>query len=116
MPFVEITIFKKDKKKIKLIDNIVNSKICENFKINKNLVTIYSNIIDKNNYYHDGIFQNKEKRIFIKIFGFKRSIIQKKKLANALIKNLKKLLKISKSKNIAVYYFDLKKNDVFHGK
>ena len=116
MPFVEITIFKKDKNKIKLIDSIVNSKICEKFKINKNLVTIYSNIIGKNNYYHDGIFQNKEKRIFIKVFGFKRNIIQKKNLANALIKNLKKLLKISKAKNIAVYYFDLKKNDVFHGK
>ena len=78
MPFVEITIFKKDKKKIKLVDSILNSKICENFKINKNLVTIYSNIIDKNNYYHDGIFQNKEKRIFIKILVLKEILFKKK--------------------------------------
>jgi len=116
MPFVEFTIFKKDKKKIKLVNNIINSKICKNFKIKKNIITIYSNLIDGNNYYHDGIYKNKEKRIFIKIFGFKRTLVQKQKLANILIKSLKKLMKINKSKNIAVYYFDLKKNDIFHGK
>tara|TARA_B100001250_G_C19662298_1_gene727672 strand:+ start:442 stop:792 length:351 start_codon:yes stop_codon:yes gene_type:complete len=116
MPFVEFTIFKKDKTKVKTINNIINYKICKNFKIKKNIITIYSNLIDSNNYYHDGIYKNKEKRIFIKIFGFKRTLVQKQKLANILIKSLKKLMKINKSKNIAVYYFDLKKNDIFHGK
>ena len=116
MPFIETILFKEDNKKFEKVANIITKNLYQIFKTKKNTITIYNKVIEKKNFYHNSILKNKEKRIFIKIFGFKRNIIQKKKLANALIGKLKKLLKISKAKNIAIYYFDLKKNDIFHGK
>ena len=60
--------------------------------------------------------RNKEKRIFIKIFSLKRNKNLKKKLALETINSIQKLLKIKNPSNIAIYFFDKLKADVFHGR
>jgi len=115
MPFVETILLKDDNKKFKKIGASITQDLLQVFKIKKNTITIYNNIIKKKNYYHNSIFDNKEKRIFIKIFGFKRSKKLKKKLALQIIKNLLKLVKVKNPNNIAVYFFDKTKSDIFHG-
>ena len=115
MPFVETILLKDDNKKFKKIGASITQDLLQVFKIKKNTITIYNNIIKKKNFYHNSIFGNKEKRIFIKISGLKRSKKLKKKLALQIIKNLIKLVKVKNPNNIAVYFFDKTKADIFHG-
>jgi len=115
MPFVETILLKDDNKKFKKIGASITQDLLQVFKIKKNTITIYNNIIKKKNFYHNSIFGNKEKRIFIKISGLKRSKKLKKKLALQIIKNLLKLVKVKNPHNIAVYFFDKTKADIFHG-
>ena len=115
MPFVETIIFKDDIKKIKKISFIITENLNKIFKSSPATVTIYNHIIKKKNFYHNLILGNKEKRIFIKISGLRRSKKLKKKLALQIIKNLLKLVKVKNPRNIAVYFFDKTKADIFHG-
>ena len=115
MPFVETILLKDDYKKFKKIGASITEDLLQVFKIKKNTITIYNNIIKKKDFYHNSIFSNKEKRIFIKISGLKRSKQLKKKLALQIIKNLINLIKVKNPRNIAVYFFDKTEADIFHG-
>ena len=103
MPFVETILLKDDNKKFKNIGASITQDLLHIFKIKKK------------DFYHNSIFGNEEKRIFIKISGLKRSKKLKKKLALQIIKNLLKLVKVKNPRNIAVYFFDKTKADIFHG-
>ena len=116
MPFVETTLFKDDIKKFESIADIICQNLCKTFKTSKKKITIYNNIIEKKYFYHNSILRNKEKRIFIKIFSLKRNKNLKKKLALETINSIQKLLKIKNPSNIAIYFFDKLKADVFHGR
>ena len=116
MPFVETIIFKKDIKKFKKISIIITENLNKFFKSSTSTITIYNYIIEKENYYHNLILGNKEKRIFIKIFCLKRKKNLKKKLALKIISSIQKILRIKNSKNIAVYFFDKIQADIHHGK
>ena len=115
MPFVETVLFKKDLKKFKEISDLITSKLVKIFKAKKNTITIFNTIVDKRDFYHNSILGNKEKRIFIKIYGLKRKKNLKEKLALSILTNIKKLIKVKKPDNIAIYFFDKKKDDIFHG-
>ena len=114
MPFIEITLFKKNNKKFEEVANIITKNIYQIFKAEKNTITIYNNVIEIKNFYHNSVLRNNEKRIFIKIFSLKRNKNLKKKLAQNIISNIKKLIKI-KNANIAIYFFDKIPADIYHG-
>ena len=116
MPFVETFIFKEDIKKFKKISIVITENLNKIFKSSSSTVTIYNNVIEKKNFYHNSILSNKEKRIFIKIFCLKRKKSLKKKLALKIINNVQKILKIKSPENIAVYFFDKINADIHHGK
>ena len=115
MPFVETIIFKEDIKKFKKISIVITENLNKIFKSSSSTVTIYNNVIEKKNFYHNLILSNKEKRIFIKIFCLKRNKNLKKKLARNIIYNIKKLIKIKNADNIAIYFFDKIPADIHHG-
>ena len=116
MPFVETILLKDDNKKFKKIGASITQDLLQVFKIKKNTITIYNNIIKKKKFYHNLILGNKEKRIFIKIFCLKRKKNLKKKLALKIIISVQKTLKIKNPENIAVYFFDKTQTDIYHGK
>jgi phenylpyruvate tautomerase PptA (4-oxalocrotonate tautomerase family) len=116
MPFVETFLFKNDEKKFEKIAKTITQDLCKTFKLNKSTITIYNNIIEKKNFFHNSILRNSEKRIFIKIFCLKRSKNLKKKLAFKIIKNIQKLLNIKNPDNIAIYFFDKPQFEIYHGK
>ncbi len=115
MPFVETILFEEDKKKLKNINELISKKISKVFNSKHNTITIYNNFVKKKYFYHNLKLNNFEKRIFIKISGFNRQKIKKKKLAQQIILGLKKLIKIKNPSNIAVYYYDKSIEDVYHG-
>ena len=115
MPFIETIFFKDDKKKLKKINKLISLKISNIFDIQGNTITIYNNFIEKKNFNHNFINGSSEKRIFIKISGLSRSAIKKKKLANAIIKDLIKIIKLKHPSNIAIYFYDKSKTDIYHG-
>ena len=115
MPFIETIFFKNDKKKLKEIKKLISLKISNIFDLQGNTITIYNNFIDKKNFNHNFISGSSEKRIFIKISGLSRSKTKKKKLANAIIKDLKKIIKVKHPSNIAIYFYDKSKADIHHG-
>ena len=115
MPFIETIFFKDDKKKLKEINKLISLKISNIFDIQGNTITIYNNFIDKKNFNHNFINGSSEKRIFIKISGLRRSVTKKKKLSNAIIKDLKKIIKVKHPTNIAIYFYDRSKADIYHG-
>ena len=116
MPFVETTLFKNDKKKLKKVSIIITENLNKIFKSKKNTITIYNNIIDRKNFIHNSILKNNEKRIFIKIFCLKRNKNLKKKLASKIIYSLQKIIKVKNPRNIAIYFFDKSNSDIYHGK
>jgi hypothetical protein len=115
MPFIETTLFKEDIKKFEEVANIITKNLYQIFKTKKNTITIYNKVIESKNFYHNSVLQNKEKRIFIKIFCLKRNKNLKKKLALNIIYNIKKLIKIKNADNIAIYFFDKIPADIHHG-
>ena len=115
MPFIETIFFKDDKKKLKKINKLISYKISDIFNIQGNTITIYNNFIEKKNFNHNFTNGSSEKRIFIKISGLTRGAIKKKKLANAIIKDLKKIIKVKHPTNIAIYFYDKSKEDIHHG-
>ena len=115
MPFIETIFFKDDKKKLKKINKLISLKISNIFDIQGNTITIYNNFIEKKNFNHNFINGSSEKRIFIKISGLGRSATKKKKLANAIIKDLIKIVKLKHPSNIAIYFYDKSKTDIYHG-
>ena len=115
MPFIETIFFKDDKKKLKKINKLISLKISNIFDIQGNTITIYNHFIEKKNFNHNFINGSSEKRIFIKISGLRRSVTKKKKLSNAIIKDLKKIIKVKHPTNIAIYFYDRSKADIYHG-
>ena len=115
MPFVETTLFENDKKKLKKINDLISKKISKVFNAKYSTITIYNNFIKKKNFYHNSKINNSEKRIFIKISGIKRTKNKKKRLAQLIISGLIKIIKVNQPANIAIYYYDRLKEDVYHG-
>ena len=115
MPFIETIFFKDDKKKLKKINKLISLKISNIFNTQGNTITIYNILIEKKNFYHNFINGNSEKRIYIKISGLRRSATKKRKLANAIIKDLKRIIKVKHPTNIAIYFYDKSKEDIYHG-
>ena len=115
MPFVETTLFENDKKKLKKINDLISKKISKVFNTKYSTITIYNNFIKKKNFYHNSKINNSEKRIFIKISGIKRTKNKKKRLAQLIISGLIKIIKVKQPANIAIYYYDRLKEDVYHG-
>ena len=115
MPFVETILFKEDSKKFKQISDSITTNLIKIFKTKKNLITIYNTVVDKKDFYHNSILGNKEKRIFIKIHGLKRNKYFKRKLASLILDNIQKLVNVKKPENIAIYFFDKEKDDIYHG-
>ena len=115
MPFVEIILFEDDKKKLKIINELISKKISKIFSTKHNTITIYNNFIKKKDFYHNLKLDNAEKRIFIKISGLKRPKNKKKKLAQLIILDLKKIIKVKHPRNIAIYYYDKSIEDIYHG-
>ena len=115
MPFVETILFEEDKKKLKIINELISKKISQIFNSKYNTITIYNKLIKKKYFYHNLKLNNTEKRIFIKISGFKRPKIKKKKLAQQIILGLKKIIKVKSPSNIAIYYYDRSTEDIYHG-
>ena len=115
MPFIETIFFKDDKKKLKKINKLISLKISKIFDTQGNTITIFNNFIEKKNFNHNFINGSSEKRIFIKISGLSRSATKKKQLANSIIKDLKKIIKVKHPTNIAIYFYDRSKADIYHG-
>lgn len=115
MPFVETILFEEDKKKLKRINELISKNISKVFNTSHKTITIYNHLIKKKNFYHNLMIKNSEKRVFIKISGLKRTKIKKKKLAHLITLGLKKIIKVKQPNNIAVYYYDRSKEDIYHG-
>ena len=115
MPFVETILSEEDKKKLKIINELISKKISKVFSLKYTTITIYNNFVKKKYFYHNLKLNSSEKRIFIKISGFKRPKTKKKKLAHQIILGLKKLIKVKNPSNIAVYYYDRSIEDIYHG-
>ena len=115
MPFIETFLFEKDKKKLKKINDLISKNILKIFNNKHNTITIYNNIIKKENFYHNFRINNPEKRIFIKISALKRTQKKKQKLAKLIISGLKKIIRVKHPSNIAVYFYDRSIADIYHG-
>jgi len=116
MPFLEVFDFDASAKQRRQAAEAMTDSLCSAYGISPDIVSCYFLDVGGGSYAHDREFGEKagEKRIFIKVHAYRRSLEQRRAAASSLTRAAADAYGAAE-KSVVVYFLDREPDEVAHG-
>lgn len=114
MPFLEVVTFDRDIAARRRMAEAITQGLCASLDVSKDIVTIYFQTVDPEDYSHAGeLATNGRRRIFVKVHAFARPLPYRRRAARTVCDAITASTDCD-PRDIAIYFFDRQPHEVAH--